>query len=215
LNIRNDIIANRRWFHQHPELSFQEVKTAAKIVSILRSYGISEIFENIGRTGVVALIYGTKQQSDENESKSDSVSTKNSGKGKCIALRADMDALPIQESADVEYKSQNDGVMHACGHDGHMAMLLAAAFVFQNTRSSWSGCIKLLFQPAEEGLGGAKEMILDGCLDEKFGPRVDQIYGIHLWTVHPVGAISCENGPVMASSDRFEIEVRGKGGHGK
>ena len=115
--IAPEIIANRRWFHANPELSFQEHKTAAKVVEILKSYGITEIFEGIGQTGVVALIRGGEE-------------------GPCIALRADMDALPLQETADVDYRSQNDGVMHACGHDGHISGLLAAAKYLLNDRQN-------------------------------------------------------------------------------
>ena len=162
--IAPEIIANRRWFHANPELSFQEHKTAAKVVEILKSYGITEIFEGIGQTGVVALIRGGEE-------------------GPCIALRADMDALPLQETADVDYRSQNDGVMHACGHDGHISGLLAAAKVLFNERQNLRGVVKLFFQPAEEGYGGAPAMIKDGCMEEgRMGPAVDFVYGIHLWS---------------------------------
>lgn len=162
--IAAEAIENRRWFHAHPELSFQEHKTAAKIVEILHSYGIEEIFEGVGRTGVVALIRGAEE-------------------GPCIALRADIDALPLQETAEIDYRSQNEGVMHACGHDGHIAGLLAAAKVLFAERAKFRGVVKLLFQPAEEGYGGALEMIKDGCLEAgPQGPEVDSIYGIHLWS---------------------------------
>jgi amidohydrolase len=162
--ITSEIVENRRWFHAHPELSFEEVKTAAKVVEILKSYGIVEIFEGIGKTGVVALIRG-------------------SAPGPCIALRADMDALPLQETADIEYRSQNQGVMHACGHDGHIAGLLAAAKILHAERDKIRGVVKLVFQPAEEGYGGAREMIKEGVLEEgPYGPAVDSIYGIHLWS---------------------------------
>lgn len=163
--IKDELISNRRWFHAHPELSFQEVMTAAKVVEHLRSYGITEIFEGVGRTGVVALVRGEK------------------GTGPCIGLRADMDALPLPETADIEYKSQNDGVMHACGHDGHISSLLAAAKILFAQRASLAGTVKFIFQPAEEGYGGAREMIKDSVLEEgNLGPRVDSIYGIHLWS---------------------------------
>jgi hippurate hydrolase len=162
-----EILENRRWFHAHPELSFEEVKTAAHIVEILRSYGIEEIHEQVGRTGVVALIRGTAPSA--------------SGESLCIALRADIDALPITETATVDYASKNPGAMHACGHDGHISELLAAAKVLHHERDQFSGVVKLLFQPAEEGYGGAREMIKDGCLEEgRLGPRVDEIYGAHL-----------------------------------
>lgn len=210
---RDEINANRRWFHENPELSFQEIKTAAKIVEILKSYGISEIWEGIGRTGIVALIRGALD-------------------GPCIALRADMDALPITETANIPYKSKNIGVMHACGHDGHMAGLLAAARVLNEQKARMAGVVKLIFQPAEEGYAGAPEMIKDGCLEEgPQGPRVDFIYGLHLWsskshvqtsngltsiifTVSDLGKVGCKEGPVMAASDKFSIDVKGKGGHG-
>ena len=160
--LADEIIANRRWFHAHPELSFAEYKTAAKIVEILKSYGIDEIFEGVGRTGVVALIRGTTP-------------------GPCIALRADIDALPLQETSTFDYRSQTDGIMHACGHDGHIAGLLAAAKILNAERHKIRGVVKLIFQPAEEGLGGATAMMNDGVLEEgPFGPRVEYIYGIHL-----------------------------------
>jgi amidohydrolase len=125
-----------------------------------------------------------------------------------------MDGLPVTETADIPYKSTN-GNMHACGHDGHMAGMLTAVKILFNERDSFSGTIKVMFQPAEEGLGGAREMIKDGVLEEgKCGPRGDFIYGAHLWTVDPVGCVGCRDGPVMAASDRFDIDVRGKGGHG-
>ncbi|CAE7638651.1 cpsA2, partial [Symbiodinium microadriaticum] len=159
-----EMYANRRWFHEHPELSFEEVNTAARIVELLKSYGISEIWEEIGRTGVVALIRGGQP-------------------GPCIALRADMDALPITETSDISFKSKNEGVMHACGHDGHMAGLLAAAKILFHERERITGIVKLIFQPAEEGFAGAPEMIKDGCLEAgPQGPRVDFIYGLHLWS---------------------------------
>ena len=194
--LRDEAVANRRWFHAHPELSFQEVATAAKVAELLRSIGITELWERVGRTGVVAVIRG-------------------GAPGPCIALRADMDGLPIVETADIPYKSTNEGVMHACGHDGHMAGLLATAKVLHEGRATLAGTVKLLFQPAEEGFGGAKEMIADGCLnDGPFGPAVDQVYGLHIWSHNPVGVVACSHGPVMAASDKFEIDVRGKGGHG-
>lgn len=126
-----------------------------------------------------------------------------------------MDALPLTETADVPYRSQNPGVMHACGHDGHMSSLLAAAKVLMANRSRLKGVVKLVFQPAEEGHGGAPEMIKDGCLEEgPQGPRVDCIYGIHLWSPIKMSHVACKDGPMMASSDKFEIDVRGSGGHG-
>lgn len=190
-----EMVENRRWFHAHPELSFEEVNTAAKVVEILRSYGIEEIYEKIGKTGVVAIIRGAHP-------------------GPCIGLRADMDALPVTETADIPYKSQNTGVMHACGHDGHMSGLLGAAKVLHAERSSLHGTIKLIFQPAEEGYAGAKAMMEDGVLEDKCGPKVDEVYGIHIWSFNKLGDVCCEDGPVMAASDRFDITVKGQGGHG-
>lgn len=195
--LKEEAVSLRRWFHAHPELSFQEVKTAAKVVEVLKGYGITEIMEGCGKTGVVALIRGA------------------AGAGPCVGLRADMDALPITETADIPWKSTNEGVMHACGHDGHMAGLLIAAKVLHAERAKLRGVVKLVFQPAEEGYGGAKEMINDGVLEEgKFGPRVDSIYGIHLWSVHDLGHVLATEGAIMAASDKFEISVGGSGGHG-
>jgi hippurate hydrolase len=198
LALRDEIVANRRWFHAHPELSFQEVKTAARVAELLRSYGLTEVFEGCGRTGVVGVIRG------------------GAGAGPCVALRADMDALPVTETSDIPFKSQNEGVMHACGHDGHVAGLLAAARVLHEGRARLAGTVKLLFQPAEEGYGGAKEMIDDGVLEDGrgWGPRVDLVYGLHLWSYQPTGVIACCHGPVMAASDKITITVHGKGGHG-
>ena len=163
--LSQEIIENRRWFHAHPELSFEEHKTAAKIVEILKTYGISEIFEGIGKTGVVAIIRGADAS------------------GPCIGLRADMDGLPVSETAAVDYKSKNEGVMHACGHDGHITGLLAAAKVLNAEKNRLKGTVKLVFQPAEEGYAGAKAMMDDGLLEDgPCGPKVDSIYGIHLWS---------------------------------
>jgi amidohydrolase len=128
-----EMVENRRWLHVHPELSFKEVETAKFVAEKLRSYGITELWEGVGRTGVVALIRGE------------------AGSGPCIGLRADMDALPLQETGDCPFISQNTGVMHACGHDGHVSMLLAAAKVLFGSRKTLRGCVKLVFQPAEEG----------------------------------------------------------------
>lgn len=183
----------------HPELSFEEVETAAHVASLLRSFGIEEVFERVGRTGVVAIVRG------------------GAGPGQCIALRADMDALPLPETADVPYKSKNAGKMHACGHDGHMSALLATARVIHARRATMRGAVKFVFQPAEEGHAGAKAMIEDGVLTERVGgpgAGVDAIFGIHLWSMLPVGVVSVREGACMAASDRFDIKVKGKGGHG-
>ena len=187
--IKDEIIANRRDFHKHPELGFRENRTAKVIVDKLKSYGI-DVKTGIGKTGVVGDLYG----------KSGS---------KTIALRADMDALPIQETIDASYKSENGGIMHACGHDGHMAMLLGAAKILSQSKDRLSGNIRFIFQPAEEGEGGARYMIADGCLE-----NVDEIYGIHLWNYQPYGEIGVKSGPIMAAADIFDITIKGIGGHG-
>ena len=186
--ISEHIYSYRRDFHQYPELSFQEYRTAETISKHLESFGI-EHRTGVGKTGVVGEIAF--------------------GDGPTIALRADMDALPIQEVGDLKYKSKNEGVMHACGHDGHMAILLGAANVLSKNQKLKKGKVRFIFQPAEEGAGGARYMIKDGCLDQ-----VDEIYGLHLWNYQPVGEIGVKNGPIMAAADMFDIIIKGKGGHG-
>ena len=187
-NIKDEIYAIRRHFHRYPELSFKEFNTAETISEHLDKLGISHK-KGVGKTGIVGEI--------------------NFGPGPTIALRADMDALPIQEENNLDYKSLNDGVMHACGHDGHMAILLGAANSLSKNSKLKKGTVRFIFQPAEEGLGGAKYMIEDGCLD-----KVDEIYGLHLWNYQLYGEVGIKDGPVMASADLFDIEVSGKGGHG-
>ena len=186
--ISENIYSYRRDFHQYPELSFQEYRTAETISKHLESFGI-EHKTGVGKTGVVGEIVF--------------------GDGPTIALRADMDALPIQEVGDLEFKSKNEGVMHACGHDGHMAILLGAANALSKNKKLKKGKVRFIFQPAEEGAGGARYMIKDGCLDQ-----VDEIYGLHLWNYQPVGEIGVKNGPIMAAADMFDIIIKGKGGHG-
>ena len=186
--ISEHIYGYRRDFHQYPELSFQEYRTAETISKHLESFGI-EHRKGVGKTGVVGEIVF--------------------GHGPTIALRADMDALPIQEVGDLKYKSKNEGVMHACGHDGHMAILLGAANALSKNKKLKKGKVRFIFQPAEEGAGGARYMIKDGCLDQ-----VDEIYGLHLWNYQPVGEIGVKNGPIMAAADMFDIIIKGKGGHG-
>ena len=187
-NISKDIYSYRRDFHQYPELSFNEYRTAETISKYLDSFGINHR-TNIGKTGIVGEI--------------------NFGDGPTIALRADMDALPIQETGNLPYKSKNDGIMHACGHDGHMAILLGVASVLSQSRVIKKGKVRFIFQPAEEGGGGARYMIEDGCLDD-----VDEIYGLHLWNYQPLGEVGVKSGPIMAAADMFDITIRGKGGHG-
>ena len=186
--ISEHIYSYRRDFHQYPELSFQEYRTAETISKHLESFGI-EHRTGVGKTGVVGEIVF--------------------GDGPTIALRADMDALLIQEVGDLKYKSKNEGVMHACGHDGHMAILLGAANALSKNKKLKKGKVRFIFQPAEEGAGGARYMIKDGCLDQ-----VDEIYGLHLWNYQPVGEIGVKNGPIMAAADMFDIIIKGKGGHG-
>ena len=180
----------RRDFHMHPELAYQEVRTSGKVAELLESWGI-EVTKGLGKTGVVGGIKG-------------------SGDGPSIGLRADMDALPIDEMNDTPWKSQNAGVMHACGHDGHTTMLLGAAKYLAETRN-FNGTVNLIFQPAEEGYAGAKAMMDDG-LFEKF--PCDQVYGLHNWPQMPAGSIAAVPGPIMAAADKFDITVRGKGAHG-
>jgi len=180
----------RRHLHQNPELSFQEVETPKMIAEILKDYGI-EVRTNVGGRGIVGTIRGGKP-------------------GKTIALRADFDALPIQDEKEVPYKSKVPGVMHACGHDGHTATLLAVAKVLSENRSELAGNVVLLHQHAEElSPGGAIAMIEDGCLD-----GVDVVFGTHLSSGSPTGTYLYRKGYAMASADAFEIKILGKGGHG-
>jgi len=187
-NIEKNIIDWRRDFHQYPELGFDEHRTSKIIGETLKEMGLAPKM-NVGKTGVTAdLTFGT---------------------GPTIALRADMDALPMQETSGLDFSSKHDGVMHACGHDGHMAMLLGAAKVLTQNGDSFNGTVRFIFQPAEEGAGGARYMIEDGCLD-----GVDEIYGIHVWNYQPVGEVGITDGPVLAAADMFEINIKGIGGHG-
>jgi amidohydrolase len=187
--IKDIIVSTRRDIHQHPELAFDEHRTSKLVAERLESLGI-EIQTGVGKTGVVGTLKGKND-------------------GKTIAFRADMDALPIQETSDISYKSINTGIMHACGHDGHTAMLLGAAEVLSKQADKLNGTLKFFFQPAEEGQGGARFMIDDGALE-----GVDEVYGIHLWNYQKYGTIGVKSGPIMAAADIFEITVHGKGGHG-
>ena len=188
INIKDSIIHWRRDFHQYPELAFNEYRTGDVIAKELRSMGL-EPKEKVGKTGVTADL--------------------KCGDGPVIAIRADMDALPIEETSGLDFSSKNKGVMHACGHDGHMAMLLGAAKILSENRNKYNGTVRFIFQPAEEGEGGARYMIDDGCLN-----GVDEIYGIHVWNYQPVGEVGIKDGPVLAAADMFDIKVRGIGGHG-
>lgn len=199
-DLRNDVdeilpgvIADRRFLHEHPELGFQEVETSKFVAERLQAIGVEDLQTGIAKTGVTGLIRGKKPGD------------------KVLMIRADMDALPIHEENDVEYRSQNDGVMHACGHDAHTAMLLAVTRLLMDRRDEFGGTVKVLFQPAEEGPGGAKPMIEAGVLEN---PKVDAALGMHMAQAQPLGIIGLRNGPAMAASDRFEFTIKGVGGHG-
>ena len=186
--IKDILIQWRRDFHQYPELGFEEHRTSSIIAETLISFGMSPK-TGVGKTGVTADL--------------------NFGEGPTIALRADMDALPMQETSGLSFSSKHDGVMHACGHDGHMAMLLGAAKILSQMDKELTGTIRFIFQPAEEGEGGARYMIKDGCLE-----GVDEIYGIHVWNYQPVGEVGTKEGPILAAADLFDIIIKGVGGHG-
>jgi amidohydrolase len=187
--LSTDLLQVRRDLHRHPELAFKEERTAALVARLLREWDI-EVHEGIGRTGVVGVIAG----GDSDRS---------------IGLRADMDALPIRETSGSPHASIHEGVAHSCGHDGHTAMLLCAARYLAQTRR-FDGRVHLLFQPAEEGQGGARAMVRDG-LFARF--PCAEVYALHNWPSLPAGTIATRPGPIMAAADRFEITVRGMGGH--
>ncbi|TFL17360.1 M20 aminoacylase family protein [Jannaschia formosa] len=181
----------RRDLHRHPEILFETHRTSKVVADKLREFGCDEVVEGIGRTGVVGVIKG----------KTDS--------GKVIGLRADMDALPIHEQTGVEHASQTAGAMHACGHDGHTAMLLGAARYLSETRN-FDGTVVVIFQPAEEGGGGGREMCDDGMMDRW---NIQEVYGMHNWPGRPVGSFAIRPGAFFAATDLFEIYLEGKGGH--
>lgn len=191
--LESDIIAIRRRIHLNPELSYQEGETAALVASALESIGV-RARTGIGGNGVVGILNASSE-------------------GKCIALRADMDALPLEEMARVDFKSARRGVMHACGHDTHVAMLLGAAMLLKKHEDELRGPVKLIFQPAEEhgGRGGAGPMIGDGVMDD---PKVAYVFGLHISSEYPSGSFALRPGPIMASPDSFRIRVKGRGGHG-
>ena len=188
--LRDELIARRRDFHRHPELAFEERRTAGIVADELNSLGL-EVQTGVGLTGVVGILEGAP------------------GDG-AIALRADMDALPILEGNDVAHRSTNDGTMHACGHDGHTTMLLGAARYLAETRN-FAGTVYFVFQPAEEGLGGGEAMVKEG-LFERF--PANAVYGMHNWPGQPPGEIAVRTGPMMAACDEFTITVEGTGAHG-
>ncbi|MBC6435657.1 amidohydrolase [Nostoc sp. HG1] len=190
-NLQPQLVEWRRRLHQKPELSFDENLTAQFVSQKLQEWGI-EHQTNIAKTGVVATI--------------------DSGKpGRVLAIRADMDALPIQEENEVDYRSQHDGIMHACGHDGHTAIALGTICYLAKHKHSFSGQVKFIFQPAEEGPGGAKPMIEAGVLQN---PDVDAIVGLHLWNNLPLGTVGVRSGALMAAVEVFDCTIFGKGGHG-
>jgi amidohydrolase len=190
--LADSVIELRRMLHQWPELGFQEQRTSALVAERLQALGL-EVRTGIAQTGVLGVLRGDKE-------------------GKTVLLRADMDGLPIEEASGAAYASQNHGVMHACGHDGHTAILLTVAKVLAQRRQQFSGTVKFAFQPAEElPPGGAKGMIEEGVLEN---PGVDAAFGLHLWNSLPVGKIGVDEGPIMASVDRFDIVIKGVGGHG-
>lgn len=187
-----EITAWRRDFHEHPELLYDVHRTAGRVAELLKGFGCDEVVEGIGRTGVVGVIRG----------KTDSA-------GRVVGLRADMDALPITEQTGAPYASKTPGKMHACGHDGHTAMLLGAAKYLAETRN-FDGTAVVIFQPAEEGGGGGLAMVEDGLVD-RFG--IQEFYGMHNMPGMPVGSFAIKPGAMMAAADQFDITVTGKGGH--
>jgi amidohydrolase len=186
--LNKELLNLRRDFHKHPELGFEEHRTAGVVENYLKNLELHP--QRMTKTGVVALLEGSKPHP-------------------VLMLRADMDALPIEEESDEAYKSKNKGVMHACGHDAHMAMLLVAAKILSENKSNISGTIKFVFQPNEE-IAGAIHMIEDGVLEN---PTVDAVMGIHIWTPVASGKIAVTAGPVMAGLDVFKVTIHGKGGH--
>lgn len=180
----------RRDFHKHPEESFKEFRTSQKIKEELNNMGIEVM--SIGDTGVVGLLRGKEG-------------------GKVVALRADIDALSVNEETGLPYSSEEPGMMHACGHDFHASMLLGAAKILSEIKDEIQGSVKFIFQPAEEVAGGAKSMIQGGALEN---PKVDMIFGMHIWSDIPVGQVSLQSGPIMASADVWSITIKGKSCHG-
>lgn len=189
--------ALRRDFHQNPELGFQEARTAGVVAETLTRLGL-EVRRGVGQTGVVALLEGTKALAGVE-------------RRPVVMLRFDMDALPIQEETGAEYASRIPGVMHACGHDGHVAIGLTVARLLVERRAELRGTVKFVFQPAEEGAGGAKAMVEAGVLEN---PRPDYALGLHLWNEKPVGWLGAMEGPLMAAAEKFNLRLRGRGGHG-
>ena len=191
-NLLAEITEWRQDIHAHPELRFEEHRTAAKVAELLTGFGCDDVVTGIGQTGVVGVIHGCAQ-----------------GSGKVIGFRADMDALPIPETTGLPHASTHPGVMHACGHDGHTAMLLGAAKYLAETRN-FDGTVVLIFQPAEEGSGGARAMLADGLMT-RWG--IQEVYGMHNWPGIPAGKFAVRDGPQMAATAFFELTIKGRGGH--
>lgn len=188
---REKLVARRRDFHQNPELGFQEKRSAGIIAEELKKLGL-EIQTGVAETGVVGIVEGAKP-------------------GKVVLLRFDMDALPVQEETGASYQSKVPGKMHACGHDAHMAIGLTVAEMLANEKQSLHGTVKLVFQPAEEGAGGAERMVREGVLEN---PKPDFALGMHVWNERPLKWLGITSGPIMAGADFFEIQIIGQGGHG-
>src|SRR5437588_10597875 len=186
-----DLIAMRRDLHEHPELAFEEVRTSGIVAQRLRSLGL-DVRTSVAKTGVVGLLHGGASKPG----------------AKTIAIRADMDALPIYELNEIEYRSTTDGKMHACGHDGHTSILLAVADILSKRREELAGNVKFVFQPAEETIGGAEPMVKEGAMQ-----NVDSVIGLHLISNYPLGRVGVRAGTVFASADKFILRVKGKGGH--
>lgn len=189
--LQSQLVEWRRGFHQRPELGFQEKLTSEFVTAKLQAWGIPHQ-TGIAQTGIVAMIEGGKP-------------------GKVLGIRADMDALPIQEENQVSYCSQHDGIMHACGHDGHTAIALGTAYYLWQHRQEITGTVKIIFQPAEESPGGAKPMIEEGVLKN---PDVEAIIGLHLWNNLPLGTLGVKDGALMAAVELFKCQIQGRGGHG-
>lgn len=188
---QHDIVALRRDFHAHPELGYEEVRTSGLVAERLRALGL-EVRTGVAQTGVIAILRGGKP-------------------GPTVLVRADMDALPVEEKNSWQWKSSTQGKMHACGHDCHMATALTVARLLAEKRDELTGTVKFMFQPAEEGMGGAGRMIEDGLLDD---PKPDFALALHVWSSLEVGKIAVKVGPVMACADGFKAKIIGKGGHG-
>ncbi len=189
-----DLVAMRRDLHEHPELAFEEVRTSGIVAQRLKALGL-EVQTGVAKTGVVGVLRGENGNGNGKQTKT-------------IAIRADMDALPIYEMNNVDYRSTVDGKMHACGHDGHTSILLAVADILSKRRAELAGNVKFVFQPAEERVGGAEPMVKEGAME-----GADGVIGLHLISTYPVGRIGVRSGAVFASADKFTLTVRGKGGH--